>query len=99
MRVDAFTSKLELPPSDANGSSPAQRLFDAGHHFAKQRQEFAAHPLAGCKHLFVIDLAGDNPAAMLVTQEIASTPIPMWRATITSGTVDMPTRSAPIARR
>jgi len=39
------------------------------------------------------------PAAMLVTQEIASTLIPMCRAAITSPTVDIPTRSAPIVRK
>src|SRR4029077_8102522 len=38
------------------------------------------------------------PAAMLVTQEIPRTRIPLWRAAMTSGTVHMPTRSAPISR-
>ena len=41
----------------------------------------------------------ETPAAMLVTQEMASTFKPMWLATITSGTVDMPTTSAPMVRR
>ena len=36
---------------------------------------------------------------MFVMHEMPSTSIPMWRATIASGTVDMPTASAPIARR
>src|ERR1700679_2740169 len=40
-----------------------------------------------------------TPAAMLVTSEIPRTSIPMWRATITSCTVDMPTRSAPSVRK
>ena len=35
------------------------------------------------------------PAAMLVTTESAATLRPKWRARITSGTVDMPTRSPP----
>ena len=42
---------------------------------------------------------GSTPAAMLVMHEIPSTFRPMWRATIASGTVDMPTASAPIVRR
>ena len=40
-----------------------------------------------------------TPAAMFVMHEMASTSMPMWRATIVSGTVDMPTASAPIDRR
>ena len=40
-----------------------------------------------------------TPAAMLVTQEMPSTFMPMWLAAITSGTVDMPTTSAPMVRR
>ena len=43
--------------------------------------------------------AGSTPAAMLVMHEMPSTSMPMWRATIASGTVDMPTASAPIVRR
>src|SRR5258707_4386475 len=39
------------------------------------------------------------PAAMLVTQEIPRTRISLWRAAMTSGTVDMPTRSAPMVRK
>ena len=39
---------------------------------------------------------GSTPAAMLVMHEIPSTSIPMWRAAIASGTVDIPTASAPI---
>ena len=39
-----------------------------------------------------------TPAAMLVMQESPSTRMPMWRAAITSGTVDMPTASAPSVR-
>ena len=42
---------------------------------------------------------GSTPAAMLVMHEMPSTSIPMCRATIASGTVDMPTASAPIVRR
>src|ERR1022692_2291978 len=38
------------------------------------------------------------PAAMLVTQEIARTFICMWRAAITSATVDKPTRAALVQR-
>ena len=36
---------------------------------------------------------------MLAMHEMPSTSIPMWRATIASGTVDIPTASAPIVRR
>jgi hypothetical protein len=39
------------------------------------------------------------PAAVFVTQEIPRTFIPACRATITSGMVDMPTMSAPMARK
>ena len=35
------------------------------------------------------------PAAILVMQDIAATLIPMWDAAIVSGTVDIPTQSAP----
>ena len=35
---------------------------------------------------------------MLVMQESPTTRTPMWRAAITSGTVDMPTASAPSVR-
>src|SRR5208337_3055330 len=40
-----------------------------------------------------------SPAARLVTQEMPSTSIPMCRATIVSGTVDMPTSVAPSVRK
>src|SRR5690242_15502961 len=39
------------------------------------------------------------PAAMLVTQEMPRTRMLLWRAARTSGTVDMPTRSAPSERK
>src|SRR5439155_18893436 len=39
-----------------------------------------------------------TPAAMLVMHEMARTRIPMCRTAITSGTVDMPTASAPSVR-
>src|SRR5437899_1036576 len=39
-----------------------------------------------------------TPAAMLVMQDRPSTRMPMCRAAMTSGTVDMPTASAPMAR-
>ena len=39
------------------------------------------------------------PAAMFVMHEIPSTSTPMWRATMASGTVDMPTASAPMVLR
>src|ERR1700683_4612547 len=42
---------------------------------------------------------GSTPAAMLVTHEIPRTRMPMWLATMASGAVDMPTRSAPMVRR
>ena len=42
--------------------------------------------------------SGSTPAAALVTQESARQRIPMCRAASTSGTVDIPTRSAPSAR-
>ena len=35
---------------------------------------------------------------MFVMHEMPRTRTPMWRAAITSGTVDIPTASAPIAR-
>ena len=38
------------------------------------------------------------PAATFDTTATAHAGTPMWRAAITSGTVDMPTRSAPRAR-
>ena len=40
-----------------------------------------------------------TPAAGFVMQEIPSTSIPMCRAAMASGTVDMPTASAPAVRR
>ncbi len=40
-----------------------------------------------------------TPAAMLVTREMPRTWMPMWRAMMTSWTVDMPTRSAPRVRK
>ena len=39
------------------------------------------------------------PAAMLVTHEMPSTFMPMWLAAMASSTVDIPTTSAPMARR
>ena len=42
---------------------------------------------------------GSTPAAMLVMHEMPSTSSPMCRATIASGTVDIPTASAPSARK
>ena len=45
------------------------------------------------------EAGGKTPAAMLVMHEMPSTSMPMWRATIASGTVDMPTASAPSVRR
>ena len=43
--------------------------------------------------------AGKTPAAGLVMQEMPSTSMPMWRATMASGAVDMPTASAPSVRK
>ena len=59
-----------------------------------------AHAARRLHHLGVIQrLVGSTPAAMFVMHEMPSTSMPMWRATIASGTVDMPTASAPIVRR
>jgi hypothetical protein len=43
-------------------------------------------------------LSSESPAALLVIVEIAATFRPRKRARITSGTVDMPTASAPRMR-
>jgi hypothetical protein len=42
---------------------------------------------------------GSTPAAAFVMHEMPSTYMPMCRATIASGAVDMPTASAPIVLR
>jgi hypothetical protein len=42
-------------------------------------------------------LPASMPHAMLVMQDSAATRTPRWRAAMTSGTVDMPTASAPAA--
>ena len=42
--------------------------------------------------------ADSTPAALWVMQALPSTSMPLWRATIASGTVDRPTPSAPIVR-
>ena len=57
------------------------------------------HPPAGLLDLLVAQGVALSPAARLVTQLMPSTSIPMWRATIVSGTVDMPTSVAPSARK
>ena len=43
--------------------------------------------------------SGSTPAAMLVMHEMPATSMPMCRATIASGTVDIPTASAPMTRK
>jgi hypothetical protein len=48
--------------------------------------------------VLVADALGDIPAAMLVSTDTAATRRPRKRARITSGTVDMPTASAPSIR-
>ena len=46
-----------------------------------------------------VSFCGRIPAAMFVMHEMPSTSILMWRAAIASGTVDIPTASAPIVLR
>ena len=66
---------------------------------ARTSSSAGLHPLADLEHLAGGRAsASSTPAAMLVMQERPSTRMPMWRAAITSGTVDMPTASAPSVR-
>ena len=73
---------------------------DRRHDLAQQRDQVdPAAARADLEHALVRRSArGGSPAAMFVTHEIARQRMPMCRAASTSGTVDIPTRSAPSVR-
>ena len=67
----------------------------------RQQYDFSCGSAALATAMILATFAGSKASGrhMSVTIENPTTRIPQWTATITSGTVDMPTTSAPITRR
>ena len=65
----------------------------------KEHAEIGIHFGRGVKYFGMIDGFAEIPAATFASMESPATFMPICLATIASGTVDIPTASAPIVRR
>src|SRR5690606_32989291 len=103
---ERLVAKFEMPvPGDGHEHVRGDEKQDGRHRAARLAQKSStrrarspAAPPAAASVPAWLGPAGPSPSARLVITETAATRSPQWRARIVSGTVDIPTASAPKPR-